>query len=441
MVSKSLANLITLSRIFGVAYLFWLIPFSSEKTQLICIVLFTLVASTDALDGWVARRYKIVSELGKLLDPLADKILLLILLPLLSMGVIKPFPVFLIFAREFAIMGVRVLAATRKFSVAASLSGKIKTGITLPICGILFARPTVIELSSYPFYLTPLIWLKRWVYQWPDFIYNWLIWIMVAVTIISFIDYVAKFMWKRALVIHKDNHEIAKRSLLALIPNTMSMINMGCGIGAIILSLNSQFKLAAALIIIGMILDGLDGKVARRLNTYSKFGEKIDSKADYVTFGVAPAFLLGIYCYVKLLIPIYGAIGMAMCYFAGVYFRLWRFNKEGHQGDFTGLPSPIGALFVAVSIFSWIGDSAVMMISLNLVNILLMISTLKYPHNETAHKKKFFQHLKVPVLVAIAFVFFRYLGIESLGSVVNNVLLILMAFYYSAPLMKDKIIK
>ena len=126
----NIANLITFSRIFGVAYLFWLMPFASEKTQLVVIALFTLIALTDFLDGWLARRLKSVSELGKVLDPLADKILLLILLPLVSMGVIKPFPVFLIFAREFAVMGLRVLSAKHKFNVAASLSGKIKTGIT-----------------------------------------------------------------------------------------------------------------------------------------------------------------------------------------------------------------------------------------------------------------------------------------------------------------------
>ncbi|MAQ64642.1 MAG: hypothetical protein CL503_05015 [Actinobacteria bacterium] len=437
MVSKSLANLITLSRIFGVVYLFWIIPFSTEKTQLFCIILFTLVASTDALDGWVARRFKIVSELGKLLDPLADKILLLILLPLLSMGVIKPFPVFLIFAREFAIMGVRVLAARRKFSVEASLSGKIKTAVTLPICGILFARPTVIELSSYPFYLSPLIWLKRWVSDWPAFIYEGLIWLMVAVTLLSFIDYVVNFMWKRQLLINRNNKENAKRALLSYIPNTISMLNMGCGIVSIILSLNNNLKIAAGLIIAGMILDGLDGKIARRLNTYSKFGAKIDSKADYITFGFAPAFLIGLYCQNRLLMPYYISIGLAILYLASVYFRLWRFNKEGHQEDFSGLPSPIGALFVCASIFSWISESPWMFIGVNVLNIILMVSWLKYPHNETAHKKKLFRHLKIPVLIAITFVFLRYMGIESLGQFVNNVLLSLMAIYYAAPLIKE----
>ncbi|MBI59748.1 CDP-diacylglycerol--glycerol-3-phosphate 3-phosphatidyltransferase [bacterium] len=436
MVIKSLANLITVSRILGVAYLFWLMPFSTERTQLICIILFTIVASTDALDGWVARRYKIVSEFGKLLDPLADKILLLILLPLVSMGVIKPFPVFLIFAREFAIMGVRVLAAKRKFSVEAKLSGKIKTALTLPICGILFARPTVIELSNYSIIIAPFIWLKRWVSHWPPIIFEGLIWIMVGATLISFIDYVIKFMWQRQLLLHRNNTEKATKALLAYIPNTISLLNMGCGIFSIIMVFNNQLYLAGALIIAGMILDGLDGRLARRLDVYSKFGEKIDSKADYVTFGIAPATLLMGYCRLELALSYYIAIGLGVLYFFGVYFRLKRFNSEGHQENFTGLPSPIGALFVATSTFSWLSHPW-LFIATNILNIGVMVSRLKYPHNQSAHKKRFFQQLKIPVLIAIFLVFLRYMGVTFLGSTVNNTLLLLMAIYYLAPFMKD----
>ena len=219
--------------------------------------------------------------------------------------------------------------------------------------------------------------------------------------------------------------------------NAISMLNMGCGIVAILMVFNDKIKLSAALIIAGMILDGLDGRIARRLNTYSKFGEKIDSKADYTTFGIAPAILLAGYCFQNLLLPFYLSASLSICYFAAVCFRLWRFNKEGHQEDFTGLPSPIGALFVAVSTWSWFSNKWIFII-LNIVNIILMISRFKYPHNETAHKKKFFRYLKVPVLIAIAFVFLRYIGIESLGNTVNNILLLLMGIYYAAPLIKER---
>ena len=82
MINKNLPNLITFSRIIGVASLFLLVPFTTEKEQILAIILFILISTTDFLDGWVARKFNIVSDLGKILDPLADKILILMFLPL-----------------------------------------------------------------------------------------------------------------------------------------------------------------------------------------------------------------------------------------------------------------------------------------------------------------------------------------------------------------------
>ena len=139
MVKSDLANMITFSRIVGVVFIFWLMPFMTEEMQLLTIVLYTVVSLTDFLDGWIARRFNIVSELGKVLDPLADKLLVLVFLPLLP-NAISAFPVFIVLAREFAIMGLRVFAAKYGDIIAANFSGKLKTGITLPVCGILFMR-------------------------------------------------------------------------------------------------------------------------------------------------------------------------------------------------------------------------------------------------------------------------------------------------------------
>ncbi|MEK7298256.1 MAG: CDP-alcohol phosphatidyltransferase family protein, partial [Candidatus Margulisiibacteriota bacterium] len=107
---KQLANLITLSRILGVSIIFWLTPYHTNLWQLWAVTFYIFVCATDYLDGWVARRLNIVTNLGKMLDPLADKILILVFLPLLEMGVISSFPVFLILMREFAILGVRIVS-------------------------------------------------------------------------------------------------------------------------------------------------------------------------------------------------------------------------------------------------------------------------------------------------------------------------------------------
>ncbi len=433
----NIANLITFSRIFGVAYLFWLMPFVTEKIQLLVVFLFTLIAFTDFLDGWLARRLKSVSELGKVLDPLADKILLLILLPLVSMGVIKPFPVFIIFAREFAVMGLRVLAAKHKFSVAASFSGKLKTAITLPICGILLVRPVVIEMTQFPLLLAPIVYLKRWMFNWPALYYESLIWIMVFVTIASFIDYIWKFIWQRQCAIHNNDTAKVKQALLTYIPNAFSLGNIVCGAAAIIFAFSGSIKSAGAAILLGMIFDGLDGRIARKLNAFSKIGEKIDTTADYVTFGISPAIVLFWYLKDYIFLDInWAVISVPLLYYICVHFRLKRFELSGHEEFFTGLPSPIGALFCVASMYSVLAYYPWAFVGLNIVNMLLMASTLKYPHNEVAHKKPFFKYLKTPVLILICLVFVRFSGQEILGETVNNILLGLMTIYYSAPFIK-----
>jgi len=434
----NLANSITITRIVGVGYIFWLVPFTTERIQLLTIGIFTLIAITDFLDGWVARKLKTVTELGKLLDPLADKILLLVLLPLVSMGVINPFPVFLIFAREFSVMAVRVMAAKYKFSIAASWSGKLKTAITFPICGILFARPAVELMTQQHVLLAPIIYLKRWVFTWPWVVYEVLIWSMVAIAWISFIDYLINFLWNRQLLTFNNDKQKARRALLAYIPNTITLLNMFCGVASIFLSLWGHIQFAGAVILIGMIFDGLDGKLARKLNAYSAFGEKIDTRADYITFGIAPAVLLAKFFMSISSWPItLAGIAVAILYFMAVRKRLNRFEQLGHQAFFEGMPSPIAALFAVVSLYSILSLNLWVLIGANCINAWLMVASLKYPHNDSA--KGFFRLLKVPTLLLIVLIIIENLSLVSLSLPLHTMLLGLMLIYYLSPIIyKEK---
>jgi CDP-diacylglycerol--glycerol-3-phosphate 3-phosphatidyltransferase len=439
---SNIANFITLSRIVGVAFLFWLMPFKNELFQVITIVLFTLIALTDLLDGFIARRYKIVSDTGKVLDPLADKILVLVFLPLLSMNALSAFPVFLILAREFGIMGLRVFVAKYNIIISANAAGKIKTGITLPLCGILMARPEVTLMTEVPFFLMPLINLKRWVHAWPDWVYNALIILMVLVTIWSFLDYLFRFIWQRKLILHNQDKEKAKLEMLAFIPNSMSFINFLCGIATMYFSMKLEFLLAGSFVLMGMILDGLDGRVARRLGTYSKLGASIDSKADYTTFGVAPAvmlyFYLGQFSLFSGVDTRYFALIISAAYFFSVFYRLRRFSTSGHSDFFEGLPSPIGAGFVVVLIMSRFYLDIKFVIIATLITMYLMVSKHAYPHNQSAHRKLGFKHLRAPVLVMIFFVTVYGLGLTVLSKVyVSEILLGLVFIYFLAPLIPD----
>jgi CDP-diacylglycerol---glycerol-3-phosphate 3-phosphatidyltransferase len=137
----NLANRITLLRIFLVPLLmiFLLVKFptppiefqqfSITYNEIIAALIFIIAASTDSLDGYIARKRKLVTNLGKLLDPLADKLLVTaVLITLVEMDKLSAWIVVLIISREWAVTGLRQIALLEGLVLAASSWGKIKTG-------------------------------------------------------------------------------------------------------------------------------------------------------------------------------------------------------------------------------------------------------------------------------------------------------------------------
>ena len=132
-----------------------------------------------------------------------------------------------------------------------------------------------------------------------------------------------------------------------LLPNLFTSASLFSGFYAIVQAMNGRFEQAAVAIFIAMILDGLDGRVARLTNTQSAFGAEYDSLSDMVSFGVAPALVL----YVWALQPM-GKLGWiaAFIYCACAALRLARFNTKLDESDqryFQGLPSPAAAALLA----------------------------------------------------------------------------------------------
>lgn len=126
-----LPNIITLGRLVAVPVIIVLLTVYPEGdffVSALTAVIFLLAALTDLLDGHLARKYNIVSTVGKFLDPLADKLLcgaaLIMLIPL---GRVAAWVAFLIIAREMAVTGLRAIAAERGLVIAASDAGKQKT--------------------------------------------------------------------------------------------------------------------------------------------------------------------------------------------------------------------------------------------------------------------------------------------------------------------------
>ena len=141
-----------------------------------------------------------------------------------------------------------------------------------------------------------------------------------------------------------------------LLPNLVTLCNMFCGFLAATYSANGNYGKAAIAIFIAIILDGLDGRVARRFNATSKFGVEFDSFSDLVSFGVAPAILMYHWSF-KTVAPDFGVI-MCFLFVLCSACRLARFNiAHDNLQTFTGLPTP-GAAAVVASIVYLMPDAA-----------------------------------------------------------------------------------
>ena len=132
-----------------------------------------------------------------------------------------------------------------------------------------------------------------------------------------------------------------------LLPNLFTTAALFAGFYAIVQAMGGNYEHAAVAIFIAMVMDGLDGRVARLTHTQSAFGAEYDSLSDMVSFGVAPALVL----YVWALKPM-GKLGWiaAFIYCAGAALRLARFNTKLDESDkryFQGLPSPSAAALLA----------------------------------------------------------------------------------------------
>ncbi len=160
--------------------------------------------------------------------------------------------------------------------------------------------------------------------------------------------------------------------------NLLTAGNLLVGVVALFLAVQGNFQLAALLVIIGMVVDGLDGTVARVLGTQSDFGRELDSLSDLVIFGVTPALIL----YISDLRTM-GWVGMtiaAVFPLAGA-LRLARFNTQrGHTNYFIGLPTTAaGGILAAFTLYHGLLPGMVTPI-LSIVLSYLMISKARYPN-------------------------------------------------------------
>ncbi|MDP2827603.1 MAG: CDP-diacylglycerol--serine O-phosphatidyltransferase [Sulfuricellaceae bacterium] len=138
-----------------------------------------------------------------------------------------------------------------------------------------------------------------------------------------------------------------RRRGIYLLPNLFTTAALFAGFFSIVQAMNGRYETAAIAIFIAMVLDGLDGRVARLTHTQSAFGAEYDSLSDMVSFGVAPALVIYVWALKGM-----GKLGWiaAFVYCAGAALRLARFNTQLEVADkryFQGLPSPAAAALIA----------------------------------------------------------------------------------------------
>jgi CDP-diacylglycerol--serine O-phosphatidyltransferase len=208
------------------------------------------------------------------------------------------------------------------------------------------------------------------------------------------------FDTRRALL----KNRIRRRGIYVL-PNLFTTGALFFGFFAIVQGMNADFYWAVGAIYIAMVLDGLDGRVARMTHTQSAFGVEYDSLSDMVSFGAAPALVM-----YEWVLRDMGKLGWiaAFVYVAGAALRLARFNTLLEVADkrwFTGLPSPAAAALVAGLVFimddylvdpldvRWIAWAVTLLAGLT------MVSNLKYYSGKSINLRK-----SVPFFVVFLFV-------------------------------------
>ncbi len=159
----NLPNLLTMGRIAVIPGVLWLLDRGTPKDCIWAAIVYSAAAITDLLDGYLARRLNIVSVLGKFLDPLADKLLVMAsLIWMVPMGRIPEWAVVLLLAREISITGLRSIASSEGVVIAAGQGGKSKTALQMiGILCLIIGYPYHLSLGFLDLGLVDLVYVGR----------------------------------------------------------------------------------------------------------------------------------------------------------------------------------------------------------------------------------------------------------------------------------------
>ncbi|HHL34451.1 MAG TPA: phosphatidylserine synthase [Desulfobulbaceae bacterium] len=312
---------------------YFLYFFSSFQTS--AIILFSLAAVLDGVDGLVARNCNLVSTWGEWLDPMCDK--LTYLPPLIGFaytGILSSRLVWMLVALELAGQFlVRHVLKLIQSSGAANNFGKIKAIICFALvvyCTLLDKNPNVINIGDE---------------------------ILIVCIILASASIVFKFVPNR------------------LYADILSTLNFFCGIASLVFTSRGHLAQAIMVIIAGQLFDLFDGRMAEK-HGGTKYGPYLDDIADFVSFGLAPAYIIT---------RAGGTLSwlFGLIFIGGVAFRLVRFvmvdkkRQDLPEGIFNGLPSPAGAMIVLGA--SLVAPSNLLSV-IAMISVGLMVSHIRFTH-------------------------------------------------------------
>ena len=170
----NLPNKLTIARMAMVPLFMVALLINTPESRILSVVIFALASLTDMLDGQIARKYNMITNFGKLMDPLADKVLTAAaMICLVELGDLAAWIAVVIIFREYLITGLRSVAASENIVVAANIWGKVKTVCQMIALMLLMVKPQIVAVCGIDLGL-------------------WLMYVAVALTIYSGLDYVLK---------------------------------------------------------------------------------------------------------------------------------------------------------------------------------------------------------------------------------------------------------
>jgi CDP-diacylglycerol--serine O-phosphatidyltransferase len=241
----------------------------------------------------------------------------------------------------------------------------------------------------------------------------------------------------------KNNLKIIanKKNARVILPNMLTLIGVCIGLTSIRFSFNAQFDLAIIAIIFAALFDWLDGRIARLIKGTSEVGKELDSLADVISFGVAPAFIMYFWTLSSL-----GKFGWLLCliYVSCVALRLARFNVNSNQEPswkdnfFEGVPSPAGGilvlspLIVSLSNFDYIkiDYNIIVPIFFILTSLLLISKFPSYSFKKIVIQRKATIFLLFGIVLFFGLLLIYPFNIIAISAVVYVLMLPISFFHY-----------